>query len=68
MAVVSRGKNGLLLAIISRSLSIGFELGNEIKDVRKALRVKIIGMETISGRKATKLELPRWWSFIFSMG
>lgn len=34
-----------------------FELGNEIKDVRKALRVKIIGMETISGRKATKLEI-----------
>lgn len=34
-----------------------FELGNEIDDVTKAQTVKIIGLETISGRKTTKLQI-----------
>lgn len=50
-------KAAYLLPAVPDVYRFTFELGNEIDDVTKAQTVKMIGVETISGRKATKLQI-----------
>jgi outer membrane lipoprotein-sorting protein len=50
-------KASYLFATFPDPYRFTFELGGEIDDVTKALTVRIIGPETISGRESTKLEV-----------
>jgi outer membrane lipoprotein-sorting protein len=50
-------KKAYLSAAFPDPYRFTFELGNEVKDVQRALFVKEIGEETISGREATVLEV-----------
>lgn len=50
-------KAAYLLPAVPDVYRFTFELGNEIEDVTKAQTVKVVGLETISGRETTKLQI-----------
>lgn len=53
----SEEKTACLLPAFPDAYRSTFELGNEINDITKAQTIKVIGEETISGRKATKIQV-----------
>jgi len=50
-------KAAYLLPAFPDASRFAFELGNEIKSITRAQTVKIAGLETINGRKTTKLQI-----------